>query len=81
MGLSVSEWFICKTKTFHIADRGCPSWHPLLVNTLYLYLLCPHSAPLGGPDLNSQLSELSTQPRQRKMKKERRKQNLIFMVN
>lgn len=50
MGLSdASVWFICKTKTFFMLLTGCPSWPPLVVNILYLYLLGPDSTPPGWP--------------------------------
>lgn len=80
MGLSpVRECFIRKTKTFHITDSGGPSWTPPITTTTTtrsvvnpVYLHCHDSTPPGWPwSACTQLSQLSTQPRQGKLNKKR----------
>lgn len=81
MGLSdASEWFICKTKTFHIADSGGPSCSPPggdhsepppalpPLNSPRAALICMHTAFL---------TEHSTQAR--KDEKKRKGNKILFL--
>ena len=80
----VSEWFICKTKPFSYYWQQMPYLAPLVVNILYLYLHCPDLTPPGGrPDLHAHsFPNWALNPDKGRWKKgEKRKQNLIFMVN
>lgn len=78
MGLSdASEWFICKTKTFHIADSRGPSCSPPggeqsvpvpalpWLNSPWAALICMHTAFL---------TEHSTQARKDEKKRKKRRE-------